>query len=110
VSRLRKYLEAKGLGAAEFANALKMNRPTVLHILNGRNKPNIMLLQRLAEFDPEVDLRYLLTGISTSLPGQSPPPTPRVKRTVESRSHQNESSKLIILKPDGTYEYYSKDS
>ena len=62
VQRLKAYMELEGHTSSSMANALKMNRSTLVHILNGRNKPKLQLIQKLCAFDDKLDLRYILTG------------------------------------------------
>ena len=62
VQRLKAYMELEGHTSSSMANALKMNRSTLVHILNGRNKPNLQLIQKLCAFDDKLDLRYILTS------------------------------------------------
>ena len=132
VARITAYMEEKGFTSSSFADALGMNRPTVLHILNGRNKPNLNLLISLAHLDPELDLRFVLTGtrqespptpaapvaFASELPFEQAAPTPELEKKKEIEPVKNETviketvvkEYIYVLKPDGTYARYRKEA
>src|SRR6056300_1036134 len=102
VHRIQEYMDRNGHNATTLAKAIGMNRPTLVHILNGRNKPNLQLLQQLTLFDASLDIRYLLTGVQrTEEPSQEiktvTPPTPSEHPATKS------SEKLLVLNPNGTW-------
>lgn len=106
VARIEKWMSAKELTAPELAQKLQMNRSTVVHILGGRNKPSVQFIVNLAQFDPELDVRELLTG--------APPPSlnnVEAKQIVNDMKHQPSSrlsshKELIVLNADGTYKTF----
>lgn len=112
VHRIQEYMDRNGHNATTMAKAIGMNRPTLVHILNGRNKPNLQLLQQLALFDAQLDLRYLLTGVKSENSSQVPPqkelelapPTPLAQPETMS------SEKLLVLNPNGTWNSYTKEA
>lgn len=104
VQRIVEYMEGKGHTPATLAKALGMNRPSLIHMLSGRNKPNLLLLMKLAEFDKELDLRDLLTGhpeMSEQVKS-APPPTLAVD------SNEKVKKEIVLLKPDGTYSFFTE--
>jgi len=109
VRRIQEYMDQSGHNATSLAKAVGMNRPTLVHILNGRNKPNLRLLQQLALFDTSLDIRYLLTGVSLmKKPAQvvqsEQPTTPSEHPATKS------SDKLLVLNPNGTWKTYTKEA
>jgi len=48
--------------AATFADAVGVQRSAISHILNGRNKPSLDLLQKILLHFPRVDAGWLITG------------------------------------------------
>ena len=107
VRRIQEYMDQNGHNATSLAKAIGMNRPTLVHILNGRNKPNLQLLQQLALFDTSLDIRYLLTGEQRELSQEVKtelPPTPSVHPATKS------SEKLLVLNPNGTWNTYTKEA
>ena len=107
VRRIQEYMDQSGHNATTLAKAIGMNRPTLVHILNGRNKPNLQLLQQLALFDASLDIRYLLTGELRELSQEVKtelPPTPSVHPATKP------SEKLLVLNPNGTWNTYTKEA
>ncbi len=107
VRRIQEYMDQSGHNATSLAKAIGMNRPTLVHILNGRNKPNLQLLQQLALFDTSLDIRYLLTGEQRELSQEVKtelPPTPSVPPATKSEE------KLLVLNPNGTWNTYTKEA
>jgi len=107
VRRIQEYMDQSGHNATTLAKAIGMNRPTLVHILNARNKPTLQLLQQLALFDTSLDIRYLLTGELRELSQEvktEPPPTPSVHPATKSEE------KLLVLNPNGTWNTYTKEA
>ena len=109
VRRIQEYMDQSGHNATSLAKAIGMNRPTLVHILNGRNKPNLQLLPQLALFDASLDIRYLLTGDQrteelTQEVKTEQPPTPSEHPATKS------SEKLLVLNPNGTWNTYTKEA
>ena len=114
VQRLKAYMEQEGHSPSSMANAPGMNRPTLVHILNGRNKPNLQLIQKLCAFDDDLDIRFILTGersksrstapkeVIPVQPIKAPEPTPTPSQAVK--------QKLLVLNPNGTWETYTKEA
>lgn len=113
IDRIKIWASAKGLSPADLAKDLQMNRSSVLHMMSGRNKPSLQFIVNIAEYDKDLDLRSLLTGTSHPMisEGLTKQPTTvqvsdvsiDVKETVDS------STRMIVLKKDGTYESYLKE-
>ena len=114
VQRLKAYMELEGHTPSSMANALGMNRSTLVHILNGRNKPNLQLIQKLCAFDDDLDLRYILTGARSKKNNTVPLEAVRAKPIavpVPSPTPSQETKhKLLVLNPNGTWETYTKEA
>lgn len=114
VTRLKDYMEQREWTIAEFATALSVNRATLTHILSGRNKPNLAVAIALANCDPELDLRWFLTGEETkkeaALPQLDSQPEIVVKEVpAKTGVQQQVVEKIVILKPDGTYSTFTEE-
>lgn len=109
VSRIQEYMDQSGHNATSLAKAIGMNRPTLVHILNGRNKPNLRLLQQLALFDTSLDIRYLLTGVRLT---KEPAQEVQSEQSSAPSEHPatKSSDKLLVLNPNGTWNTYTKEA
>ena len=121
VERIKSLMDQKGLTASQLAEELQMNRPTLVHILNGRNKPNLALFVQLAQWDPELDLRYLLTGTALGPASNdempvnqedSPPPTPSTPKAqpIDFAENPRVIEKIVVLNADGTFKRFVEES
>lgn len=60
--RIKHYIEHKGISAGELAVLLDVQRSNISHILNGRNKPGAVFIEKLLIAFPDLNARWLLTG------------------------------------------------
>ena len=62
VARIRTLLESRQLTPTQFADLIGIARPIVSHILSGRNKPSLEVVQRILAAMPELAMPWLLNG------------------------------------------------
>lgn len=60
--RIKKYIDYKSVSPGKLAEMLDVQRSSISHILNGRNKPGALFLERLLLSFPDLNARWLLTG------------------------------------------------
>jgi len=65
VERIRTLLETRLLTPTQFADLIGVARPIVSHILSGRNKPSLEVVQRILAALPELSMPWLLNGTGT---------------------------------------------
>lgn len=109
VERIKKWMQDKGLTAPELAKAISMNRSTVVHILNGRNKPSLQFIINLASYDANLDLRLLLTGQPYStLTAPEKGTEIKVETKIVEKIKEVSTGKhtMIVLNSDGTYKSF----
>jgi transcriptional regulator with XRE-family HTH domain len=77
-TRIHLVIKLTNHTAASFADVLQVNRSTLSHILNGRNKPGLDFLEKVLITFPKVDARWLLTGEQPTATKfhEEPSPTP----------------------------------
>ena len=113
IDRIKRWASAKGLSPADLAKDLHMNRSSMLHMMSGRNKPSLQFIVNIAQYDKDLDLRNLLTGSSQPLPSeellQQPAPMPVSDIALDIKETLDTSTRMIVLKKDGTYESYLKE-
>ncbi|MDQ2793622.1 MAG: helix-turn-helix domain-containing protein, partial [Bacteroidota bacterium] len=73
VERIRTLLESRQLTPTQFADLIGVARPIVSHILSGRNKPSLEVVQRILAAMPDLSMAWLLNGSEPMLVGTSPP-------------------------------------
>lgn len=67
VERIRELLQANQLTPTQFADSIGVARPIISHILSGRNKPSLEVVQKILTAFPELSLDWLLKGVGSML-------------------------------------------
>lgn len=71
-SRLQQFLNAENMTQSEFADRIGVARASVSHILAGRNKPSIEMIQKLSESFPALNLDWFINGNGKMYKSDSP--------------------------------------
>ena len=118
--RIKKYMEYKNISAGELSNLLEVQRSNISHILNGRNMPGAAFIEKLLINFPDLNARWLLTGVGEMT---SEVEVSAVKENIQAneviatsnRPHSNNISnhrieqpidKVLLLFSDGTFVDY----
>jgi len=117
--RMLEFIEASGMSKSEFADAIGLNRSILSHILSGRNKPSLAIVEKMAMTFESLDLYWLLLGTQRESRIALPPPDPQEMATskdqpsvqaplLKPESEATFSSEtLLVLHTDGTYLRYT---
>ncbi|WP_375437188.1 helix-turn-helix domain-containing protein [uncultured Hymenobacter sp.] len=62
VDRIREILSVRQLTPTQFADTIGVARPIISHILSGRNKPSLEVVQKIIAAFPDLSLLWLLSG------------------------------------------------
>lgn len=60
--RIELLMKCYNLTPSQFADRTGIQRASVSHIISGRNKPSLEVLQKIFEAFPELDIKWLITG------------------------------------------------
>ena len=76
--RIQELINRKGLTVSGFADQIGLSRPILSHILSGRNKPSLNVIQKTIAHFPDVSAQWLLLGKGemTADPAVDLPDTP----------------------------------
>lgn len=75
--RIHQVMKMKAVNAAELADIMHITRPSLSHIINGRNNPSLDFVMRLKEAFPELSLDWLMFGrgsMTISVAAEKPQP------------------------------------
>jgi transcriptional regulator with XRE-family HTH domain len=61
--RFQKWLDSKNINATKLAEKIDVSKATISHILTGRNKPSIDLLNKILKKYPDFNLNWLVCGV-----------------------------------------------
>jgi transcriptional regulator with XRE-family HTH domain len=67
VERIRTLLESRQLTPTQFADLIGVARPIISHVLSGRNKPSLDVVQRILAAMPDLSMAWLLNGTEPML-------------------------------------------
>ena len=99
--RIQSIIKMNNLTSSAFADKLGVQRSNISHILSGRNKPSLDLLEKIILTFPRVNAHWLITGEVKKLDDKSEGITSLMNRSVNT-----DSTLVSILKcySDGTFE------
>ena len=61
--RLKEFMDIEGFNARELSERIGVQASSVSHILTGRNKPSLDFLEKMLKSFPDMDLKYLISGL-----------------------------------------------
>lgn len=64
--RLQHLMKLYNLSASAFADKINVQRSSISHILSGRNKPSLELMQKVLVAFPKVNADWLILGNTSS--------------------------------------------
>ena len=60
--RIKQVIEREGMSQSQFADFIEVNRPTLSHILAGRNNPSMEVVMKIHQKFPKINILWLLDG------------------------------------------------
>lgn len=75
--KIEQIIVEKGLSPSYFADTIGIQRSSISHILSGRNKPSLDIIQRILKAFPDIDRDWLL--FDSNIPEQNTPQINRAK-------------------------------
>ncbi len=103
--RIQNIIEKYGLSPNAFAQEIDVNRSTISHILSGRNKPSIDVLQKILKRFSEVSASWLLLGRGDMFANEPVNQAPKAT-TDESSVKSKEVKKIVVFYSDNSFEEY----
>ncbi|MBK6284950.1 MAG: helix-turn-helix transcriptional regulator [Draconibacterium sp.] len=121
--RIKQYMDYKEISAGELAILLEVQRSNISHVLNGRNMPGASFIEKLLLNFPDLNARWLLTGVgemtidmdSSTTSEVTSASEPIVTQNVVQNRNKNKDafidkpiSKVLLLYSDGTFVDFEK--
>ncbi|MCK0159504.1 helix-turn-helix transcriptional regulator [Allomuricauda sp. F6463D] len=126
VTRIQAIIDHFELSVSGFADEIGVQRSSISHLLNGRNKPSLDFVMKLVNTYPEVDLYWLLKGegyfprkADTEILNETDGTSEEVEMSIDENleiSHSNnekqingpvEPYKIVFFYTDGTFKTFS---
>ena len=116
IERLEKILRHYELSASVFADKINVQRSSLSHLLNGRNKPSLDFILKVDHAFPEVDLYWLLYGrgvfpsqIEKHEEKKNPSNTNRdISKNDLARGSKESVDRIVIFYKDGTFRSFTE--
>lgn len=105
-NRIQKIIDEQEITLNAFAQEIGVNRSTVSHILTGRNKPSVEVLQKILKRFPALSSDWLLLGNGGMY-------AKKESAEVNSPSHKSAQvaarsiDKVVIFYTDNTFQEYN---
>lgn len=85
--KIEQIIIDKGLSPSYFADTIGIQRSSISHILSGRNKPSLDIIQRILKVFPDIDRDWLL--FDSDIPQQNTPQINRQQPVNQQNIRQN---------------------
>ena len=60
--RIKQIIEREGMSQSQFADFIGVNRPTLSHVIAGRNNPSIEIMMKIHQKFPKINIHWLFDG------------------------------------------------
>ena len=89
--RFKLWLESQNLNANSLSKLVDLNRSSISHIVNGRNKPSVDMLEKILSIYPNLNLNWLISGFGSM----------NIKQNT---SEKKEINKVVVFYKDSSYD------
>ena len=89
-NRIQELIEEKNLSKSAFAKEIGIQRSSLAHFFNGRNKPSLEFFIKIKNKYPEIDLNWIISGR-------------KAKQSVKKKQKNKQIDSVLILYKDGTF-------
>lgn len=101
--RFKDWLEHHRRSASSVAKDLGVSRAVLSHILSGRNKLSLSVVQSAARAYSDFDLAYIVLGESSRQATSSPPSAPQAPTNPHTKTTPSSAYDQLILVRDGHF-------
>jgi DNA-binding XRE family transcriptional regulator len=114
LKRIHLIMNHYELSASAFADKIKVQRSSISHILNGRNKPSLEFVMKVIEHFSTVDFYWLVYGKgafpkTATMENKASPTMPSLgPRTADTAmvAKPNAIEQIVVFYADGTFKTY----
>ena len=63
--RIKEIIEREGMSQSQFADFIGVNRPTLSHVIAGRNNPSMEIVMKIHQKFPKINILWLIDGMGS---------------------------------------------
>ena len=89
--RFKLWLESQNLNANSLSKLVDLNRSSISHIVNGRNRPSVDMLEKILSIYPNLNLNWLISGFGSM-------------NIDQNTSEKKEINKVVVFYKDSSYD------
>ena len=107
--RIEKIMEVEQLSASKFADAIGVQRSSISHIISGRNKPSLELVNKILQQYQHINADWLLLGKGEMIASdidQNRAKQNGYKFQSDSQNNKRIPVKIVVLYSDNTFEEF----
>ena len=105
-NRIQKIIDKQGISLNAFAQEIGVNRSTISHILTGRNKPSVEVLQKILKRFPELSSDWLLLGNGSMYTQKESSVTSSSSQKSVQEAYKT-VDKVVVFYTDNTFQEYN---
>lgn len=105
IERIQTIIHTHKLSPASFADKIGVQRSSVSHVLNGRNKPSLDFIEKILVHFPKVDATWLIAGKEKLISEKVEP----LKPILPLNHSDKEIKQIVIFYTDGQFEVYKNE-
>jgi len=111
IDRFKYLMKLNNLTASAFADEIGVQRSSMSHILSGRNKPSLELIQKVLTRFPKVSADWLIAGVTNTekleLPSNEPKESTLKKPSPTLSLNKGKIKKIVVFYEDNTFEEFT---
>lgn len=110
IDRFKYLMKLNNLTASAFADEIGVQRSSMSHILSGRNKPSLELIQKVLTRFPKVSADWLIAGVTNTEKIEIKEPQEKSVNTSKTSplapSVGKSIKKIVVFYEDNTFEEF----
>lgn len=110
IDRFKYLMKLNNLTASAFADEIGVQRSSMSHILSGRNKPSLELIQKVLTRFPKVSADWLIAGVTNTekieIKETKESPENPVNTSPTPSSGNKPIKKIVVFYEDNTFEEF----
>ena len=101
--RIKKIMIERKMTASDLSKKINVQKSSISHILNGRNKPSLDFIVKLCNSFNDINLDWLIKGKITSIP------TLNSDFSLKNNNSKKRVTKIVLFYDDKSFDTYEEN-